>query len=219
MVKPFTRRDFVKGDTDILRKGRWANSDLYRYQHGPGVWVVKDFLPCHPLVRKTWGRFFAKREHRAFTKLEGISGMPEAPFLMDDYAVCYKFIFGKTLKEMPPELISDDYFFQLEKLVGLMHARNIVHLDIRNRENILVTDDGKPALLDFQSSLNLEHIPKFFHKLLIEIDFSGVYKNWHKVKPQLLDDKRKAFLDRLNKKRSLWLFKGYPKLIRKERRK
>ena len=75
-----------------------------------------------------------------------------------------------------------------------MHARNLVHLDIRNRRNILVTDDGKPSLLDFQSCLNLERIPNFFHNILIDIDFSGVYKNWYKVKPRLLDDKRKTRL-------------------------
>lgn len=218
MVKPFTRKEIETGSCDILSKGRWANSDLYRYRHGHKTWVIKDFLPCHPLVRKTWGRFFAKREYLAFAKLQGILGIPEAPFLLDEYAVCYEFISGKTLKDTLPELISDDYFFQLEEMVELMHSKNLVHLDIRNRRNILVTDDGKPALLDFQSSLNLERIPKFLRNLLIDIDFSGVYKNWNKVKPQLLDDKRKARLESLNKKRSLWLFKGYPKSIKGDRR-
>jgi len=218
MVKSFTRKEINTARCDILSKGRWANSDLYRFQHGRKTWVIKDFLPCHPIIRKTWGRFFAKREYLAFAKLQGISGIPKSPFMLDEYAVCYEFISGKTLKDTPSELISDDYFFQLEELVAMMHAGNLVHLDIRNRRNILVTDDGKPALLDFQSCLNLERVPKFLHNLLIDIDFSGVYKNWHKVKPQLLDDKRKARLDRLNKRRSLWLFKGYPKAIKGERR-
>ena len=178
---------------------------IVRFQHH----AVPAILRLHRLMLKLL----------AFVKLQGISGIPKSPFMLDEYAVCYEFISGNTLKDTPPEAISDDYFFQLEDLVKRMHERNLVHLDIRNRRNIMVTDDGKPALLDFQSCLNLEHIPNFFHNILIDIDYSGVYKNWYKVNPRLLDDKRKARLDQLNKKRSLWLFKGYPKSIKGDRRK
>lgn len=218
MVTPFTRNDLITGRYDILSRGRWANADLYLFERNQQKWIIKDFLPCPPMVRKTWGRMIAKREYLAFERLKGIKGIPDAPFLLDEYAVCYEFISGKTLKETPPESISDDYFFLLEELVEKMHAENLVHLDIRNRRNILVTDDGKPALLDFQTSLNLKRIPKFLHSLLKDIDYSGVYKNWNRVKPQLLDSKRKARLAALNKKRSLWLFKGYPKPIKGDRR-
>lgn len=218
MVKPFTRNDLIAGRYDILSRGRWANADLYLFECNHRKWVIKDFLPCPPMVRKTWGRMIAKREYLALERLKGIKGIPVAPFLLDENAVCYEFIFGKTLKETPPELISDDYFFLLEELVEKMHGKNLVHLDIRNRRNILVTDDGKPALLDFQTSLNLKHIPRFFHKMLKDIDYSGIYKNWNRVKPQLLDCKRKARLAALNRKRSLWFFKGYPKPIKGDRR-
>jgi len=218
MKKPFTRKQLASGRFDILCKGRWANADLYLFQQAQSRWVIKDFFPCPPLIRKTWGRFIARREYQAFTKLKGIPGMPEASFLMDDYAVCYRFIAGKTLKDTPPEAVSPDFFLKLEALVVRMHARNLVHLDIRNRRNILVTDAGEPALLDFQTSLHLEHMPKPLRNLLMDIDFSGVYKCWNNIQPETLDPERKARLETINNKRSLWMFKGYPKLIKGERR-
>lgn len=219
MKKPFTRKDLAFGKVDILCKGRWANADLYLFGQGQNRWVIKDFAPCPPFIRRTWGRVIARREYLAFTKLKGIPGIPEDTFLLDEYAVCYRYIPGRTLKDTPSEMLGPDFFLKLEHLVTRMHERNLAHLDIRNRRNILVTEAGEPALLDFQTSLHLEHMPRFLRNLLEDVDFSGVYKNWNKTRPETLDSARKARLQTLNKKRSFWMFKGYPKLIKGERRK
>ena len=218
MVKPFTRKDLATGEYEIIVKGRWGNADLYQYQNGKDIWVVKDFSPCPPFIRKTWGRFMVKREFKALKKLKGIAGIPAEPFLMDVYAVCYRYQPGTILKDMTPESIGEDFFSEFENLVNLMHQRNMVHLDIRNQRNILVTDKGKPALLDFQSSLNLENTPRALHKIMKDIDISGVYKNWSKKKPDSLDSRRRAHLEALNKKRFLWFLKGYPMGTKTDRR-
>ena len=218
MVKPFTRRDFETGEFRIITKGRWGNADLYQFQSDHKIWVVKDFSPCPPFIRKTWGRFMAKREFMALQKLKGIQGVSAESFLLDAYAVCYLFQPGTTLKETSSELIDDEFFYKFENMVLMMHQRNMVHLDIRNQRNILVTDKGQPALLDFQSSLNLKNTPRFLHKIMKDIDISGVYKNWSKKKPSSLDSTRRAQLESLNKKRSLWFFKGYPLGTKTDRR-
>lgn len=218
MIKPFTREDLANGAVTIISKGRWGNADLYQFECGGNLWVVKDFLPCPPMIRKTWGRLMAQREFKALRTLRGIDGIPADPFLLDRFAVCYRFVPGATLKDTPSEMIGDDFFYQLEELVQTMHQRNMVHLDVRNQRNILVTRDAKPVLLDFQSSLNLDNTPRLLHKLMKDIDISGVYKNWSKKKPDSLDDVRRAHLEALNKKRFLWFFKGYPLGTRSERR-
>ncbi len=218
MGKPFFRKDLEAGPVDILSRGRWANADLSQYRRGENVWVVKDFLPCPPLIRKTWGRFMVKREYNALKKLSGLQGVPGNPFLLDEYAVCYPYIPGTTLRKAAPERINESFFFRLEELVKKMHERKVVHLDIRHQSNILVTEEGDPVLLDFQSVLNLERIPRFMHRFLKNIDLSGVYKNWINVKPELFDDARREQLEALNRKRSLWFFKGYPLGTRKKRR-
>ncbi len=218
MEKPFTRKDLATVEFSILAKGRWGNADLYQFQRGRKIWVVKDFLPCPPFIRKTWGRFMVKREFMALQKLKGIPGISAESFLLDVYAVCYRFQPGTTLKETASELIDDEFFYKFEHLVQMMHQRNMVHLDIRNQRNILVTDDGEPALLDFQSSLNLENTPHPLHKIMKDIDMSGVYKNWGKKKPDSLDNSRRAHLESLNKKRFLWFLKGYPLGTKTDRR-
>ncbi len=201
-----------------MSKGRWANADLLLYSNGNGNWVVKDFSPCPSLVRRTYGRFMVNREVRALQRLQGINGIPKNPFQLHRLALSYQYIPGKTLKESKKEPVGSHYFLALENLVQQMHERNIVHLDIRYMRNILITDDGGPALLDFQSSLFLDKIPRTLHQLLKIVDISGVYKCWQKISPESLDDKRREILESVEKKRSLWVFKGYPLGTRLSRR-
>lgn len=194
----------------MLNKGRWANADLYLYRRPNRIWAVKDFIPCALLVRKTWGRMLIGREYRALRGLQGVDGLPEAVFLIDAYALCYPYIAGRTLRETPPDELDEHFFHRLEALVEKIHQRRMVHLDIRNRRNVIVREDGTPALLDFQSSLNLDRIPKRFHGFLKEIDLSGVYKLWRLKKPDAMDAVRKARLAAMNRRRFLWVLRGYP---------
>jgi RIO-like serine/threonine protein kinase len=158
------------------------------------------------------------REFRALMKLRGIPGVPSSVFLLDRYALCYHFIPGTILRDVPADRIRDDFFLSLEQLVMGIHKKGLVHLDLRNQRNILMTDDGNPALLDFQSSINLKKTPRFLRKLFKDIDLSGVYKNWGKKIPESLDSTRKSRLDTINRKRFLWFLKGYPFGTRKRRR-
>ena len=218
MQKAFTRRDLQNGDYTVLARGRWANADLFLFVKDGVTWVVKDFSPCAPLIRKTVGPLMVKREYRALSRLQGIDGIPAAPFVLDRYALCYRFIPGRTLRHAGPRIFAPDFFHAFEALIFRMHKRHIVHLDVRNRRNILVTDTGRPALIDFQSSLDLTHVPKGLHRLLMDIDISGVYKNWHTLRPDLLDADRRARLCAMNRKRSFWIFKGYPLGMKRGRR-
>jgi len=218
MKKPFTRNDLRSGAVSVLIKGRWGNADLYIYEQNHNAWVVKDFSYCPPAVYKTWGRFLVMREYHALNRLQGIRGIPRSPFLMDRYTLCYKYMPGQTLGETEPQMLDEGFFYKLEHLVKRIHARHTVHLDIRNRRNILVIDNKKPALLDFQSSLNLKRVPPLFHKLLKDIDISGVYKMWQLKKPESMDIDRQRRLEDLNKMRFLWVLKGYPLGTRKDRR-
>ncbi len=219
MNQPFTRDDLRRNSAEKISGGRWANADLLLYTHTDGAWVLKDFTPCSPFICKTWGAWMAARELRALVHLQGIPGIPAEPFALDPYAFCYRFVPGTNLKYIrrtnPP---GADFFLKLEQSVRQMHQRGIVHLDIRYMRNIVVSDTGDPLLLDFQTCLFLNRIPRFMHQFLKNIDISGVYKCWKRVSGKTIDPERLAFLEKMEKKRSLWVFKGYPLGTRASRR-
>lgn len=216
---PFTSEDLKKTPPRVLARGRWANADLFLFDKGDTTWVIKDFSPCRLPVRYTLGIFMVRRELLALKRLQGIPGIAREPFRLNPFAVAYHYIPGTTLKESRRSGdITPDFFRALEEIVLRMHERAIVHLDIRYMRNILITPDGSPAILDFQSSLALERIPRMFHGLLKAVDLSGVYKCWQKVCPGTIDAERLALLEAVQKKRSLWVFKGYPLGTRFSRR-
>lgn len=216
---PFTRADLIANGVEKISGGRWANADLLLYRHADGVWVVKDFSPCAWLIRATWGAWMAARELRALEHLQGIPGIPADPFALDPLAFCYRFVPGTNLKYIrrtnPP---GADFFLSLEDAVRRMHERGIVHLDIRYMRNIVVSEAGEPLLLDFQTCLFLDRTPRFLRQFLKNIDLSGVYKCWKRVNGATIDPERLAFLASMEKKRSLWIFKGYPLGTRASRR-
>jgi len=218
-MKPFTLEDVRANPPRVLSRGRWANADLFLFEAGGHTWVIKDFSPCRALVRYSIGIFMVRRELLALKRLQGIPGIATDPFRLSPFALAYRYVPGTTLKEARRTGAVTPLFFEhLEELVQRMHERGIVHLDIRYMRNILITPEGDPVLIDFQSGLVLNRLPRMLHAPLKAIDLSGVYKCWQKICPDTMGPERSALFNAVQKKRSLWIFKGYPLGTRSSRR-
>jgi hypothetical protein len=56
----------------------------------------------------------------------------------------------------------------LQRLIGELHRRGIAYVDTNKTSNILLGDDGKPHLIDFQISFDLQEIgDHFFSRWLL----------------------------------------------------
>ena len=209
METVFSRADIELVDGAYLNKGRWGNADLYRFQYRGGEWVVKDFRHCPPLVRDLWGAVMVRRELLALRRLAGIPGVPQKAFRLDRYALCYEYMQGTVLADVPNDRTPPSFFEALEDRVRQMHARGLCHLDIRYRRNILVLIDGSPGLLDFQSHLGIGRLPAFLRRWLEEADLSGVYKHWWGRCPGTISEDRLRLLRAADRRRGMWVLKGY----------
>jgi RIO-like serine/threonine protein kinase len=195
---------------------RWGNAHVFTVTDNNGQkFVVKDFSACKPLVRQTWGRLILWRESRAFIRLQHIEGTPGPAISLEGWAIKYPYIDGFTLREamINGYEFKKLFFEELEALVITVHNEAAVHLDLRNARNILVTGNGKPALIDFQTAIFTDHLPWFIRQLLFSIDFSGVYKHWERALPGTLSKERRKTMDKVQLIRPLWFIKGY--LLRK----
>jgi hypothetical protein len=206
----FTRDDFNNCERELLRDGQWANARVDFVHINDQDWTVKDFSSRSWWVRNSIGRFLLRRELRVLKQLSGIDGISSVAFRIDAFALASQFLPGRILAHAKPEGVRADFFPQLEALVQAMHARKIVHLDIRGPKNILVQPDGRPGIIDFQSSLSTRWMPNFLRRILEDIDLGGVYKRWNLWQPQTLDDTRRGVFERSNRFRRLWLLRGYP---------
>jgi RIO-like serine/threonine protein kinase len=207
---PFTRADLEQGPRKRLSEGRWANAVLYRFEHGGTSWVVKDFGSRTFLVRNVIGRLLVRREVGGLRRVDGIAGAPNGAFRVDAHALAYRYVPGLTLRHTAKAAIGPDYFPQLERGILEMHgSARVVHLDLRNAHNILVGDDGRPSLLDFQSYLGTRWLPPPLRRFVERIDLAAIYKHWHRRSPETMGAERTAALASMNRLRPIWVLRGY----------
>jgi RIO-like serine/threonine protein kinase len=206
---PITRGQLEHATGKVISQGRWANAVLRVIQRDGEQWVVKDFRPRGFLVRNTIGRLLMRREIRALRRLAGLEGVPEDAFRIDAHALAYRYIAGMPLTGAPEECKNPAFFTAFERLLAEVHTRGIVHLDVRNGRNVLITGDGRAALIDFQSHLGTAHLPQSMRGWMERFDMAGVYKHWERHHPQSLGEVRVALLAGMNRWRRLWPFRGY----------
>jgi predicted Ser/Thr protein kinase len=154
-------------------------------------------IPC------AWiGRFLRNREIQILKQLQDIDQFPNIIKLYGRNGVIYRYIEGKTPDEKPS--VPDDFFDQLQSLLETIHQRNICYLDMNKRGNILVGQDGRPYVIDFQISMFLS--AKWCRRLretFQKEDFYHLLKHKRKLRPDLLTEeehiKQPSILIRLHR--------------------
>jgi hypothetical protein len=93
-------------------------------------------------------RLLLARERRALAALAGLSGVARVLAADSPGVLVRSFVPGTPLCRAAT--LPRDYFERLEELVGALHERGVCHNDLHKEANVLVGDDGHPALVDFQ---------------------------------------------------------------------
>lgn len=202
------RREEIEGHGFCLSNGNhFAKPTVYKVRTREGWVVVKDVAGKNLFVRWTLGWWLIAREWRTYRRLEGIVGIPRVLERIDRFAFAMELVEGRPLerKEKP----SLDFWTALEEILDEIHQRGVVHLDLRHKGNILISDEGKPSLIDFNSSFSFERgsiLKSFLFPLLVQIDRAGFLKLKARLTPDLMTPKERSFLARFNRLRKLWVF-------------
>jgi predicted Ser/Thr protein kinase len=120
-----------------------------------GAVVVKDFAARGRWVRTTLGRWLVARELRAYRALAGHPNVPRLVGRVDALAFAVEHRPGRRLSRARAGDLPPDFVARLEQAVRAMHARGVVHLDLRHRSNVLADAHGAPVLIDFASAVCL----------------------------------------------------------------
>jgi serine/threonine protein kinase len=95
-----------------------------------------------------------RREYAIYRRLEGIAGIPQCYGLQGDNRLLLEFIEGHSLRLSKNELPDRAGFFaELLEILQAVHAAGVAHGDMKRKDNILVTPEGRPYLVDFGSAV------------------------------------------------------------------
>ena len=99
------------------------------------------------------GKWLCRREVRFYSRLSDLPNVPAVLGTWGPTGFVHDYVPGRPLHPSRP--VPDGFFDQLAELLKELHRRGIAYVDTNKPENILLGDDGRPHLIDFQISWDL----------------------------------------------------------------
>jgi len=128
----------------------FAATGLYEGPSGKAILKLGRTVRFLGLPMAWLGRYLADHECRVYRAVEGLPGVPKCLGRYDRTGFVHAFVEGHPLQRY--EHVDEHFFPRLRELLEALHARGIAYVDLEKRENILVGQDGRPYLIDFQIS-------------------------------------------------------------------
>lgn len=128
----------------------FAATGLYEGPSGRVVLKIGRRVPAFGLPLAWIGRRLADREMELYRQVDDLAGVPKCLGRWSDTGFAHAYVEGHPLQRH--EWVSDEFFGRLREMIDELHRRDIAYVDLEKRENILVDDDGRPCLIDFQIS-------------------------------------------------------------------
>ncbi len=175
-------------------------------------WVAKDYRPSWALYRLTVGAWSLRRELEALRRVADVGGVPHVEARPSRWVVVLTHFPGRDVGKTEKARQTPAFFEDLRRIVDALHARGVVHLDLRQRRNVLVQPDGRAAVIDFGASLCVRPGGALL-RLLARVDDSGVLKYKRRADPGSLSDDERERLARAERRRRFWPF-GRPRARR-----
>lgn len=152
------------------------------------------------------GRRLCHREVRIYERVQDLPGVPRYLGPVPPTGFLHAYVPGHPLGRR--EAVGDRFFDELEALLNTLHAREIAYVDLNKRQNVLMGDDGKPYLIDFQISYMLRpagwrrnFVTRWILKRLIRADRYHFCKHKRRLRPDLLTTEERRIAERI----SIWI--------------
>jgi len=171
------------------------------------TFMIKDVRRRNFFLRWTLGLWLIQKEWNIYERLKGLNGIPRPLERIDRFAFAMEYIPGKEVLRDEP--LPSSFFPELEKVLREVHGRGVVHMDLRHKGNILVSVEGKPFLIDFNSSFSFKEggwLRRLFFPLFRWVDYGGLLKLKERASPSSMTPEETGFLKRFNRLRKLWIF-------------
>jgi serine/threonine protein kinase len=201
------RKEIEQNSLCIIEGSALGKPNLNQVKLGDHLLMVKDVMGKHFLFRWTLGLWLIHKEWKIYSRLEGIQGIPKIMGRIDRFAFAMEFVQGRPIQrgeDLPPS-----FFYDLDRLLKDIHSRGVVHMDLRHKGNILISEKGEPFLIDFNSSFSFKDkglFRRFLFPILRWVDYGGLLKLKQRTSPSSMTPEEWSYLKRFNRLRKYWIF-------------
>jgi hypothetical protein len=193
---------------EIYKHDSWAATALYECDARRIVCKFNRIQPIFGIWFGWLGRLLARRERTMYDRLHDFDNTPcgTGPIKVAGrvlpYAVGHEYIAGHPLRWH--DRLDDEFFPTLRGLLNEVHRQGIAYVDLHKRENIIVGDDGRPYLIDFQISVKLPRLWPFsaILRILQKSDHYHLNKHVRNFRPDQLDPE---YVKGFARRRPLWI--------------
>lgn len=194
---PVRREDLDRLTVRILRPGSKARPEVRLIEAEGRQYVVKDYGGPTPLAKRLLGVLLTRRERAALERAAGIPGVVVVVGTIGRTALVTEYVDATEATSAPPELLTPEFFAQLAATIEALHRRGVVHGDLKKLENVLVSREGRPVLVDFTAAFISGSSPLAALVLpwVADDDVRAVYKLKQRLAPHLLSPQEAAFLE------------------------
>ncbi len=205
-VPKFPRAELEARTVRVLRPRTWVAPEVRLLEIDGRPVVLKDFAALPLATRLTVGIPLIRWEVPILRRLIGLEGVPQLLYTIDRFAFIMSFIEARPLYKVPAAELPPGVFDRTLDLVDQLHARGVVHLDLRQRKNTLLTSDNRPAIIDFAAALHFKKDGRIF-RFMKNVDRTAILKLKNRVMPGTLTEAEKEQVRAFDRMRRFWPLK------------
>lgn len=197
MALSLSRRGLERLTVRVLRPAERARPDVRLIDLDGRLCVVKDYAVDAPPFKRLLGAYLVARERVALERATGLEGVPALVGTLGRCALVTAYVDAIEATRAPKELLSPQFFADLGRTVAALHARGVAHADLKKLDNILVTPEGRPVLVDFAAAFVTGSNPltAAIFPWLCDDDRRAIIKLKLTRAPEFVTDEERAFLE------------------------
>lgn len=173
--------DDVRRESALISSGYQGSAYLFEGEvDGKAIRLVIKRAAAG-LLTGWFHRLMLRREARAYRLMAEVNGVPHSPGLLDGTWLLLEFIEGESLKTARNNLGDAEAFYaRLLQVLHDFHAAGVAHGDLKRKDNVLVTADEQPVVIDFGTAVSRSGA--IWDRLVFRIVRRMDYNAWVKVK-------------------------------------
>ncbi len=166
----------LRDQTHILAAGYQGKT--LEYHDNQQHLVIK--VPHGTGLLKYLHTLMLRHEHRVYQQLEGFPASPKCYGMLANTYLILEYIHARPIREQRPE-INTDYYSSLLHHIQDMHRRRVAHMDLKKKDNLLVSANQQPRLIDFGASViykpGFHPFNHYWFKLARQFDYNAWLKH------------------------------------------